>query len=592
MFAALRMQASWFWRGGLPSRREIRPMKIVLVSVHTHPVALGLRYVSAYLKAGGHNVEALFMCSRKATTQADFAPAVLDAFIERCRRADLVGISLMTGNFHRAAALTETLRRASIKAPILWGGTHPSIAPEESLELADIVCVGEGEEPARLLADRLQAGGDPTGIPGLGFRAGSGFGNGRTFVNPVHPLESNLDKYPFPDYELATHWMAGKEGLVPATVKNLRGTLERLRVLTTRGCPYPCSFCNNTSLARKYAGKGPWVRRRSVDNIMGELVQLRRTFPSIEEINIVDDLFCVRNEDEMREFVDRYLADVNLPLEMDAHPNTLTEAKVAALSRLPLRLVSMGIQSASPDTLRNIYNRHTPVEKIIESMDLLHKYRVPAEYHYLINNPYEPDANVIETMRFVARHHRKAAVLRIFPLMFYPGSPLYDRARVDGLIGPRHQEAYDVIYGGSNQYAGYTYLAIWLRVLLGLRNGGMPTWMALGVVRFVASRPARWCLDRKWFPPAAFLTYLVTHKLYNVLIYQPFVKPVRRLRRRRRRKGRPQRHGDTETRRQGDKERGRQGDGERERLADKETRRVEDMEVGKKARDSRRGSKG
>ena len=506
-------------------------MKITLVSAHTHPVALGLRYVSACLKAAGHEVEVLFMCPRKSTTQADFAPSVLDAFVERCRRADLVGISLMTGNFRRAAALTDTLRRAAITAPILWGGTHPSIAPEESLEVADIVCIGEGEEPALELARFLDAGCDPTGIQGLGFRAGSAFGNRQAIINLVHPLEPDLDKYPFPDYDLATHWIAGKNDLVPATPQNLRGTLQRLRVLTTRGCPFSCSFCNNTSLSRKYVGKGPWVRRRSVDNIMAELVELRRVYPSIEEINIVDDLFCVRDEDQMREFADRYLAEVNLPLELDAHPNVLTAGKVAILSRLPIRLLSMGIQSASPDTLTNIYNRHTPPDRIVQAMNLLHKYRLPTEYHYIVSNPYEPDVNVIETMRFIADHHRKAAALRVFPLMLYPGSPLYDRARFDGLVGPRHKEAYDVIYTGGNQYAGYTYLAIWLRVVLGLRNGGVPSWMAHALIRFVTAPPTRWCLDRQCFPLAVFFAYLATHKMYNLLIHQTLVKPLRRLRR-------------------------------------------------------------
>jgi radical SAM superfamily enzyme YgiQ (UPF0313 family) len=513
-------------------------MEIVLVSAHTHPMALGLRYISACLKAAGHDVEVLFMCPRKSTAQVDFSQPVLSAFVERCRGADLVGMSLMTGNYHRACALTETLRQAGLKAPILWGGTHPSVAPLESLETADIVCVGEGEEPVLELTRRLTAGCDPTDIQGLGFRAGSRFGNSQAILNPAHPLESNLDKYPFPDYDLATHWIAGKNDLVPASPQNLRGTLNRLRILTTRGCPYSCSFCNNTTMARTYAGKGPWVRRRSVDNILAEILQFRRAFPFVEEVNIVDDLFFVRDEDEMRDFVEKYLAQVNLPLELDTHPNTVTDGKVALLSRLPISLASMGIQSASPDTLTRLYNRHTSPERIAQAIAVFHKHHVPTEYHYIVNNPYEPDANVIETMRFIARHHRKAAALRVFPLMFYPGCPLYDQARADGKIGSRHEEAYNVIYKGSNQLAGYNYLSIWLRVVLNLRNVGLPTWMALMLVSFIASRPVRWFLDRRYFPPVAMLSYLVARKVYLLLIYQPFVKPLRHLRRKPRHKDR------------------------------------------------------
>ncbi len=122
-------------------------MKIALVATYTHPIALGLRYVSSYLKAGGHDVEMIFMKSKRDTAKADFSEASLDDFVERLRDRDLIGMGLMTNTFHRASVLTRRLRDAGIKAPIIWGGTHATVAPEESLEVPDIICVGEGEEP-------------------------------------------------------------------------------------------------------------------------------------------------------------------------------------------------------------------------------------------------------------------------------------------------------------------------------------------------------------------------------------------------------------------------------------------------------------
>jgi anaerobic magnesium-protoporphyrin IX monomethyl ester cyclase len=515
-------------------------MNLVLVSAHPHPVALGLRYVSSYLKTAGHSVKVLFLSSRKATTKADFSPAVMDAFVEHCRWADLVGISLMTGNFHRACALTEALRRSGIRAPIVWGGTHPTIAPQECLEVADVVCIGEGEKPMRDLVEHIAAGTDPTGIGSLRFRAEGPFGNRQVIHNDVQPLIADLDSVPFPDYELSTHWVIEKNQLIQASVGNLRGTLDRLRILTTRGCPYGCTFCNNTAQMRIHQGAGSWVRTRSVENVLGEILAMRERFPSIEEVNIVDDLFLIRGKPEIDDFVEKYRCRVNLPLELDAHPNTVDEPKVASLASLPIRLLSMGIQSGSPATLKDVYNRHTPVERIVEAMQLFRKYRIPAEYHYIINNPFEPDANVIETLRFAARHHHKAAVLRVFPLTFYPGSPLYDRALREGLIGPRDEQAYGLMYSGKLQFARHDYLSVWLRVVLGLRNAGFPPWMAMALVAFVTSRPVRWCLDRRYFTPLAFLTYQIGRKIYKGLIYQPFVRPIRSLLGRRRKPRHPQ----------------------------------------------------
>ena len=507
-------------------------MRIGLVSTYTHPIALGLRYVSSYLKAAGHDVQVYFMSSKRDTARADWAAAAVEEFLERIRDRDLIGMSLMTNTFHRASVLSKRIRDAGIKAPIVWGGTHPTVAPDESMEVADAICVGEGEEPMLLLAEHLEAGKDPTGISSLGFRAGGPFGNKAPIRNSVRTLERELDDYPFPDYELETHWVAGREGLEPARLDNLRGTLHRLRIETTRGCPYPCTFCNNAALLKVYRGKGTWVRKRSADNVIAEIRQARACFPTIEAVNVVDDLFFVRSEEDIEEFAVKYKAQVDLPLELDAFPNTITEQKVKSLTRVPIGLISMGIQSGSEDTLKNIYKRPTPIEKIVEGIDLFHRFGIRAEYHYIISNPYESEKNVIETMRFIADHHRGRAVLRVFPLMFYPGTPLYDQARADGLIGQRDEYAYEYMYTGSLQFAKHDFLGTWLRIVLHLKNNGLPRWAAHRIIDCVTHPTVRKVIDRKWFTPVAFGSYQIARKIVKNFIYQPFIRPLKYLRRR------------------------------------------------------------
>ena len=506
-------------------------MKIALVSTYTHPLALGLRYVSSYLKAAGHDVVMIFMSSKRDTAKADFTEAVLESLLERLRDRDLIGMSLMTNTFHRAGMLTERIRNADIKVPIVWGGTHPTVAPEESLEVADIICVGEGEEPMLQLVERLEAGADPKGVGSLGFRAGGPFGNKHTLRNPVLPLEQELDDYPLPDYELETHWVTGKEGLEPARLDTLRGTLHRLRIETTRGCPYPCTFCNNAALLKVYKGKGSWVRQRSADNIISEIVQAQACFPTIEAVNIVDDLFFIRSEEDIKEFAVKYQQQVNLPLELDAFPNTITEAKIRSLSRVPINLISMGIQSGCADTLKNIYKRPTPIEKIVLGINLFADYRIRAEYHYIVNNPFESDRSRIETLRFAATHHRGPAIVRIFPLQFYPGTPLYDRAREAGFIGDRHDSAYQYTYTGKTHILGSGYLEVWLRVVLHLRNWGVPSAVVHRLIDAVIHSWVRRAIDRKWFVPLSYGLYRVGRFIGRKLIYQVFIRPFRYLRR-------------------------------------------------------------
>ena len=510
-------------------------MRIGLVSTYTHPYALGLRYLSSALKAAGHEVVLVFMSSKRDTTEADYSGALLGAFVQRLEGCAVVGLSLMTNNYHRACALTQRLRAAGTTAPIVWGGTHATVAPEECLEHADAVCVGEGEDAMRLLAERWEGAGDPTDIPGLWFRREGAFGNTRVIRNQPKSLQTQLDTLPFPDYDLERQWVVHNGELVRATPENLRGALNTLRVITARGCPFHCTFCNNAALQEIHAGLGRWVRTRSLDNVLDEIRGMLGRFACIEAVNFVDDLFFVRSAEEIEGFADKYNADVGLPLQLDAFPNTVTERKVAALARVPIQLISMGVESASADTLKSIYQRPTPPKRIAEAIEVFARHRVRTEYHYIVSNPFEPEENVIETMRFVASHHRGRAVIRVFPLMFYPRTPLYERARAEGLIGTQDRAAYDHMGTGALQFAKHDYLAVWLRVVLGLRNVAVPRWVCHRVIDFATSRAVRRVLDRRWFCPTVFVTYQVGRKVVRNFIHQPLVKPWKYLWRRVRR---------------------------------------------------------
>ncbi len=505
-------------------------MKIALVATYAHPLALGLRYVSAFLKARGHDVRMLFMANKRDTAKADFPPALLAELADRVRDADLVGLSLMTNTFHRARVLTESLRAAGIRAPIIWGGIHPTIAPEESLEAADIVCIGEGEHTMAELADTLQAGRDPTRIEGLWFRR-----NGTVIRNEVRPLAEDLDALPLPDYELANqHYVAQGDRFVAARPDILRGVLDRYRIQTTRGCPCRCAFCNNAAFQRIYRGKGRWVRMRSNESILGELETRMREFPTINAVNIVDDLFLIRGEQQIEEFADGYARRIHLPLQFDAFPTTISAAKIRSLRRLPIALVSMGIQSGSENTLYDIYDRRTPLERVARSIDLLADNRLPAEYHYIVNNPFEPDANVIETIRFAARHHRGPAIVRVFPLALYPSTPLHDRAVAEGVLAGRHRAEYEHAYGSKYHVVADTYLTILLRAVLWMKGAGLSARTVEAFAAAATSRPARAVFDHRWFPYAAYGFFRIGHFISRRIIQQCILRPIAALRGRRR----------------------------------------------------------
>lgn len=497
-------------------------MRVSLVAAYTRPYALGLRHISASLKAAGHTVEMIFMSSGHDVSRPDYSDAVLRDFTARTRQSDVIGMSLMTNSFHRTCALTSTLREAGVSTPIVWGGVHATIAPDECLEHADVVCIGEGEDSMVRFVRAIERRESPVDTAGMWFRAGGLFGNRSLVRNPSAPLITHLDDLPLADWDLDTHWVVEKNRLVPARAANLRGALHAFRMITARGCPHHCTYCNNEALRRAQQQEGKWVRMRSLPGVLSEIQERIATFPTIREIHFVDDLFFVHPAEEIEGFADQYARTVKLPLMLQVSPNSVTDRKVRALRQIPIERVLLGIQSGSEDTLSNIYRRPMPPGQIAKAMDTFARYELPMEHHYIINNPFEPEANVIETMRFVASHHRHAAKIHAFPLMFLPGTPLYARARSDGRLGER----LDLAYHHGSRHASWLgtqdYLTIWLRVILDIRNAGVPSELAHRVIDLATSPVARRVLDRRWFAPVVYLTYRVARKLF----WNPFLRPV------------------------------------------------------------------
>ena len=247
-------------------------MKVVLISPYGSLVNVGLRVLSAGLLRAGYDTSMVFLPSAKETSSfLLFDPselydeAVIDQVAELCAGAGLVGITVMTNYFFKAKQLTEALRER-LDAPIVWGGIHPTVRPEECLAHADVVCVGEGDEALVELANHVAEGKSYEEVANLGYRSA----DGKVVVNPVRPLVHDLDALPFPDFGPKDHYVLHGGRVQPMTPEILRYYLmtesatgePAYPLLGTRGCPHRCNYCANDSYAELYQG---WrrVRRRS-----------------------------------------------------------------------------------------------------------------------------------------------------------------------------------------------------------------------------------------------------------------------------------------------------------------------------------------
>ncbi len=415
--------------------------------------AFGVRALSSFLKREGIEVRNIFLPGgvEKYKFRDSFSyiydPKILDRVSELCADSDLVGISFMSNYYERAIQLTRAIK-SNLNTPVIWGGIHPTVMPEESLDHADMVCVGEGEDAVLELLARMSEGGGLSDIQNIWTKE-----NGRIVSNPMRPLETNLDRFPHFDFGLEEHYVHDlrTDAVVPMTKEllrlsfliepNLEGTFKdsyrrtrNYKTLTTRGCPHACSFCAEATLAKMYKGQR-YLRKRSVPHVIEELEWVKREFPFVESIFLFDDTFLARTTEEILEFSKEYKKHIGLPFHIQASPTTLSEERMEALIDAGLSFVEMGIQSVSR-TGKQIYNRGVSNERLLEAASVLAKYNgkiYPACYHVILDNPWETSRDNLETLDLVLKLP-KPFWLKRSSLVCFPGTPLFEKAREEGIF--------------------------------------------------------------------------------------------------------------------------------------------------------------
>ena len=116
-------------------------MKVTLISPYPDVTAIGVRILSAALRQAGHETRVIMLRDPFGDNVVHGAVRYNANIIKNmnalCEDSQLIGISLMTNFFDNAVEITNGLRN-SLNVPILWGGVHPTIRPEECLQHADI----------------------------------------------------------------------------------------------------------------------------------------------------------------------------------------------------------------------------------------------------------------------------------------------------------------------------------------------------------------------------------------------------------------------------------------------------------------------
>jgi radical SAM superfamily enzyme YgiQ (UPF0313 family) len=396
----------------------------------------------------GHECSIIFLRGSVKLNRFDasyvyqYAPALIDDIVEACQDADVVGVSFMSLYYDRGVQLTRAIQ-SRLGKKVIWGGTHPTLRPEQSIRIADYVCVGEGEIALLEWLARWEAAGELDDIPGVWARDGD-----RITRNGEAPEIPDINEIPWPDMDTAGHYVNQGDQLVEMSNEMMFRVLPRLphfngaqhigvRVMATRGCPHRCSYCASSAQNT--------MRRRTVESTIQHLEWLKTRYPFIQTIYEFDDTFFANSWSWLKEFAEKYQARIGLPWHCQTSPSTLSREKLRLLVDSGLVFCEMGIQSGSAE-IKKLFRRNETEKQVLEAAKTLHEFWEQGEiiqprYHIITDNPWESNESVLMTARMLLDLPRPFE-LAIGSLCLFPGTALNDMAWADGLLWDEVSQVY------------------------------------------------------------------------------------------------------------------------------------------------------
>ncbi len=406
-----------------------KPPRLALIALYSFE-SLGIRYVASSVREAGFDVIEIFFEDFKRNEFQYPKPDGLESLIGllRGKGVDIVGISLRSSYAKLAEIVTREIH-ARLALPVIWGSTHPTIMPDQSIAICDALCRGEGEAPVAELMRRLRDGKEISSVPGLWFRKA----DGAVIKNEIGPYV-DLDAIPDPDFGAPGKYYS-KDGIWREgdPQKNEGAFIA----ISSRGCPHCCTFCTNTFFLQ---ANSKYLRIRSVDRIIAEIKRAREVMPGIKRVKFYDDLFAT-NKKWTDEFVVKYRREVGLPFDALLNPQHVTETLVEKLKHAGMTLVEMGIQNGSERVSNEIYDRRLGNDKLRKAVRILHESGLRVHYDLIIDNPLETTQDKRDCFEFMLDIPRPYSLF-ILSLTHFPGTPLTERLLAEGKITKDQVEGY------------------------------------------------------------------------------------------------------------------------------------------------------
>jgi anaerobic magnesium-protoporphyrin IX monomethyl ester cyclase len=359
-------------------------------------IPIALVYLSSWLEKAGiktdiidikSNPYKLFDTSEECRITQEITRRI------RIRNPSFVGISCFTPEYNSVMRLARTIKDNS-NAKIVVGGVHPTLCPGDFIyknSPVDFAVMGEGEVTITELVRSSLDNASLKDIRGIAFLE-----NGNMHVTPPRELIDDLGKLPMPSYDKLdmNYYLTVTRFIIRYMYTS------GVHILTSRGCPYLCTFCAAKNLWKTPDLKAK-VRYKTIKQIVDEVQYLKDRY-SIDSFYIADDTFAMSRERAMG-FSDELLArNIDIIWAMETRVNLVNEELLKAIKRAGCIQIEFGVESGSQEALDRM-KKNIRVEDTLRVFDLCRKYGFRTFANLMLNTPGETEEDVRKTFRLKKR---------------------------------------------------------------------------------------------------------------------------------------------------------------------------------------------
>jgi radical SAM superfamily enzyme YgiQ (UPF0313 family) len=323
---------------------------------------------------------------------------------------DVVGITSVTPSIYEAYKVAETAKKVREDCIVILGGPHATFMPRQTMEeckYIDIIVRGEGEEATRELIENIEKGAPLSEVKGITFRE-------RNEIIDTEPRSfiKNIDEIPFPSRDLLPMHLYKFNGVKYATM------------LTSRGCPFKCSFCSSSRLFG-----GIW-RGRSPENVLEEMKIIHEEY-SVRNIEFIDDTFTL-NQERAEKICDGIIKQGwDVSWGASSRADTLSRRLAEKMKKAGCWIIYLGIESGSQKILDAIGKRIT-LEQVKKAVKILKDAGIQILGSFIIGFLQDTKETIKETIKFAKSLSLDYAQFSI--LTPYPGTPIFDYAKKHGML--------------------------------------------------------------------------------------------------------------------------------------------------------------